>query len=125
MPTQEEFTAAMKAAVEERGRDWHYPDPEVAPEWFARDGVGACRYRLEDGSPACIVGTALSKLQLLDRAADFEGKDAAILISALGFDEDTASAASCAQGAQDFGDSWGEALDQYLESIGEKTAEAA
>ena len=114
----ERFTAAMRAAVEERGAEWRYPDDD--PDWHGSGGM--CIYRLDDGSPACLVGAALAKLGLLEEVPVSSVDGAQTLMIELGFDHDVAFAADLAQGAQDMGDTWGEALDEYLAAIESEAA---
>ena len=62
--TRENFTAAMRAAVAERGEDWVYPERVselAAPGWRPKRGH-ECVYVLPDGSPACLIGLALYKI---------------------------------------------------------------
>lgn len=113
MPTQETFTAAMRAAVEDRGAGFIYPADD--PEWV---GTNGCRYRTTTGQPACIVGLALSKLGLLNAPEVGEYLSAIAVLRELGFGEQTAKAANEAQMKQDEGAPWGEALAVYEATLG-------
>jgi hypothetical protein len=110
--TRDEFTAAIKAAVDERGRDFVYPN-----EW--KDTDNSCVYSLEDGTPACIIGAALDKLGV--KVGCYEQKLGAYqLFKGMGVkDADLLDAVEDAQLMQDSEATWGEALDMYLEIIGE------
>lgn len=121
--TIDEFTAAMEAAVEERGPDFVYPDEEP---WM--DTYGQCQYSLPDGTPACIIGLALSKLDpdavpghgavygastlLKGRVqGDTEGETNLFL-----------SAADNAQDKQDSRETWGQALTEYKDTLAENSS---
>lgn len=120
MFTYDEFMAAMEAAVEDRGADWVYPraSEAAAMNGNAEDdwhfAYGECKYSLPDGSPACIIGEVLFRLD----PTMLPGPD--VLDSASGvlewerFEdfERVAKAADAAQLAQDSGAPWGEALAQ-------------
>lgn len=112
---------ALAAAVEERGEDWVYPSD---PSW--RDD-GLCRYQLDDGTPACIVGVAARKI---DPEIDMPRADAnplRVIARALGLISDDMGeflplrrdydvlerAVNEAQVTQDDGYTWGEALAKF------------
>jgi hypothetical protein len=120
MPTQETFTAAMRAAVEDRGAGFIYPADD--PEWV---GTNGCRYRTTTGQPACIVGAALQMLGLLERLDVSNTQGAFQVLRGLGFDRATARAADAAQGIQDMGENWGEALQEYFKSLTAESSELA
>lgn len=112
--TEERFTQAMRDAVAERGRDWAYPQD---PEW--RRPNGGCRYFLESGEPACLIGTALSKLGVGPDQVR-EGQDAWNLLRKLHGTVRVPKwidSAADAQRAQDRDGTWGEALDAYLSML--------
>jgi hypothetical protein len=108
--TRENFTAAMEQAVKDRGEDFVYPD-----EWNGAGGT--CRYQLEDGTPACIVGYALHLIDpaLVPGPENYSSADA--LLVNLGAPVDVANAARTAQFAQDFNQTWGEALQDYRDGL--------
>lgn len=112
--TEEQFTAAMEAAVAERGEDYVYPPQEE--EGFADDYHtigGTCLYSDESGKPLCIIGVALSKIDpaLVPTHGSTEG--ASSLLSKMVDSFAVRVAAQNAQDAQDDGKPWGEALKQY------------
>ena len=111
--TAENFTEAMRQAVAERGADWVYPAEDG--EWML-DGSSCC-YFLLDGSPACIIGTALHKLGYGPNDVS-EGTDAFGILTRWKAPLDVASAAGLAQDAQDEGKPWGEALATYETEMG-------
>lgn len=128
--TVEEFTAAMEAAVEERGRDYIYPaaverdmdsDYEVGPIYYDDEyhyADGGCVYQTPDGAPACIIGVVLDKLGL-DVPAYGSMSDARVVLEQrTTLSEDILRGAKYAQSAQDTGHSWGRALDRYKEFAG-------
>lgn len=137
--TDEEFIQAVDAAVEERGRDFVYPE-----EWKQRlDSVGGatssltCLYNLPDDSPACLFGLAFHKLGLapasgvvtdiLDMTSSpwsygdvddaFQGESAATWRERADVEfrlsTDVRYAAQNAQAAQDKGDAWGDASEIF------------
>jgi hypothetical protein len=123
--TVESFTQAMRDAVAERGESYVYPAGE--PGW--RNDGGDCVYRTPDGAPACLIGLALHKLdpslvpghESTDGAwAVFRGLAVAGRVSAV-VAERVGVAADIAQTRQDYGNTWGEALDAYLETTGGST----
>lgn len=119
--TQDEFTAAMREAVAERGADYVYPF-DNADYRRAVDGdfVSGCRYRTRySHKPACLIGVALSKV-----APEFkpvEGASAeAVMCAVLGITGQPGFvyAAGAAQRRQDDGKTWGEALSAYERYLG-------
>ena len=110
--TEAAFTAAMKAAVKERGADYLYPDD-------ARNADGECVYSLPDGTPACLIGVALSKINA-GYAPKYEpvgGTSAAEVLVSLGAPPPVQRAARRAQVMQDDGYTWAVALDWYLKTL--------
>lgn len=112
MITEEEFTAAMEAAVAERGEDFVYPD-----EW--RDEYSeACRYSLPDGTPACIIGLALHKINPA-LVPTYDNTERALdVFEAIGdVPQNVALAAQRAQSQQDADKTWGVALEAYKDAL--------
>lgn len=117
--TAEQFTAAMEAAVADKGEEYVYP--------FESPQRGGCFYRDGD-TPLCIVGDALSRILtpdqfrglVPDRHNDAAGPTALGLLTRKYFNVDyrVISAAQSAQGAQDDGLTWGEALRKYKRNLG-------
>ncbi len=104
MFTHEDALRGLRMAVQARGKDFVYPD-----NW--RGGDGLCQYVLSDDTPACIVGMALDEL----------GYDVAGMINCgisealenLGIDYTRTAhrVLSNAQNIQDYGGTWGHALE--------------
>lgn len=115
--TEPEFTQAMRDAVAERGEDWVYPKGEEA--WEGPDGQ--CRYFLDDGQPACLIGTALCKLGVPGVRPGHEGAYAGLVLHDIygELPRGIPRAASLAQEVQDEGQPWGEALKAYLRALAE------
>ena len=111
MITEEQFTKAMREAVAERGPDFVYPE-----EW--RNENGSCRYSLEDGSPACLIGLALHKIDpdLVPGVENFQSAD--VVVDFAGAPMDVAQAARDAQYIQDHDGTWGDALRIYEDWLG-------
>ena len=122
--TRENFTAAMRAAVAERGEDWVYPAEggELAEQGWRSEEGGACVYVLPDGSPACLIGLALYKIDpALVEGLEGEDVTALRLLQRLGVDDGRLyMAAHVAQEAQDLGDTWGNALKIYERAKNER-----
>jgi len=120
--TRETFTAAMEAAVAERGADWTYPEPTPktpgyagfqADDWHSGNW-GACVYSTPDGTPACIIGLALHKIDpALVPEWDTVAPATSVLRDAGVTDYLLRVAARAAQREQDSGKTWGEALAVY------------
>jgi len=112
--TIENFTKAMEEAVAERGSGWLYPDQvatNVEDDWHTVSGT--CQYQTKDGTPACIIGVALSKIDP-DLVPEYDtNKSALAVLRNLGAGEALALAADVAQGMQDSGLRWGVALEEY------------
>lgn len=109
--SRDEFTAAMRQAVADKGRDYTYPEAEKNP-------LGICRYRFE-GHPSCLIGHALDILGVVVPPGQ-EGNGARRVLEVLGMDDEEAPrAAALAQGFQDKGHTWGFALDAYLGELDE------
>lgn len=120
--TVEQFTAAMEAAVAERGADYVYPAPveKGHPDDY-HNAAGTCMYQTSDGAPACIIGVALSKIDpsLMPAYGDTFGASAVIHRLTDGNSYELPEAAGAAQDAQDQGKTWGEALEAYKKSLKE------
>jgi hypothetical protein len=123
--TRQNFTDAVTAAVDERGANWTYPEysPEnVAAGWY--DDLGAsCQYALRDGTPACLVGLALFKIdpELVPAHGWVIGSDGSVgtLFKQLGVtDDELMNAAETLQSRQDRGLTLGYALTGYLDDLG-------
>lgn len=114
--TAENFTAAMREAVAERGEDYVYSDGQ--PGWEAKDG--GCRYALDDGTPACLIGLALYKVDPSLVPTD-DGLNAYQVLYSLGASKDVLLAAGNAQEMQDTGKTWGQALVMYESLMGVRT----
>lgn len=109
MITYAEMKAALVRAVSERGYDFVYPE-----EWKGEEE--GCLYRLPDGSPACIIGLAMSYLK--PDAVLKEGRPARF--SLRNYCEPRAiDLAMQVQCRQDTRRSWGAALKEALETQGE------
>lgn len=118
--TRENFTAAMRAAVAERGEDFVYPErgSELAKQGW-RSEQGTCVYVLPDGTPACLIGLALYKIDpgLLTHV-EFPFDGAGGVMGRAGVqDEMLLQAADMAQIEQDYGASWGDALSGYEQTL--------
>jgi hypothetical protein len=103
--TLSEMRAAIRRAVEERGADFVYPD-----EWKMSERPSThaqCQYRRGDGTPACIVGLAMSYLRpdvvLTEFVSAHDVLGGHATRNAIEF-------AANAQACQDDGATWGEAL---------------
>ena len=122
--TRENFTAAMRAAVAERGGDWVYPaeGSELAEQGWRSKEWGACVYVLPDGSPACLIGLALYKIDpALVEGLEGENVTALRLLQRLGVEDgELYWAAQDAQDAQDLGEAWGNALKIYERAMNER-----
>ena len=121
------FIEGMKAAVEERGEDWKYPSPEAedADQWYNQPeaySTPACQYSKPDGTPACIVGLALSKAGLtVPKYGDTYGAEE-LNYSADSDDRPFLAppvlrAAADAQNEQDKGRTWGEAYRTFVAGL--------
>lgn len=112
--TVESFTQAMRDAVAERGGDWIYPRNEEDSTWHLQEpgSAGLCRYFLEDGSPACIIGTALHNLGYAPDQVK-EGSGARAILRSIGAPVAVQEAAAGAQSMQDVGGAWDDALNEY------------
>jgi len=123
--TRENFTAAMRAAVAERGEDWAYPaeGSELAEQGW-RSEEGTCVYVLPDGSPACLIGLALYKIDpgLLTYVEPQSGNASRVMGRAGVQDGMLLLAADMAQHRQDAGAPWGEALSEYEEVLSARDA---
>lgn len=117
--TIENFTAAMRAAVEERGSDYTYPEfnKEVGEDDY-HSISGTCQYSTPNGEPACIIGLALSKIdpELVPKYGVIG--DAGNLMLSLGAGAKLSTAAEEAQERQDEGATWGEALEGFETVLG-------
>ena len=105
--TRENFTAALERAVAERGEDFVYPEA-----WMT--SANACQYSLRDGTPACIIGLALSYIdpELVPDSFYFGAVDG--VLEDLGVEDGALIiAARAAQIRQDRGYTWGRSLDAY------------
>lgn len=121
------FTAAIEAAVAEKGSDYIYPAELKGDDRF---GVSSCLYFDSEKPevPLCIIGNAISRLgyslddvkeAVKHRTSMSVGQDidANTLLGYLGADSKLASAAREAQVCQDCGDDWGTALNAFKHHI--------
>lgn len=115
--TEAEFTAAMEAAVAERGEDYVYPkdNPDF---WHPHDKT--CVYQTPTGEPACLIGLAMDKLGL-DTPGYIETEETAYMMMnthhEAEFPDNVKRAAEAAQYAQDRENTWGEALEMYRQKL--------
>lgn len=117
--TDEQFIAAIRKAVEIRGEDYVYPSKEEHPEYYI--GIGAspsCRYQLDDGTPACIVGLALHQIDPGLVPEPGSTTLAGGVLRQIGFSRKVSEAATTAQLMQDDDASWGSALEAFEDEIG-------
>jgi hypothetical protein len=106
------FTEAIRAAVAQRGRDHLY----TGQDGRAPVRGSNCWYvHQKTGEAGCVIGLALNLLGItLEQLAENEGENADQLLSRLGIGTARERAAAIvAQGRQDGGATWGEALDTY------------
>ena len=103
--TDLKFILGLRYAVIERGVDYVYPK-----EWKDVTATGACVNRL-NGEPACIVGLGAHKasLDIADTGTVYRNQHL------LGISYILTRIASVGQGAQDMGNSWGEAWEAMQE----------
>lgn len=123
IPTDSDFIEAMEKAVALRGEDYIYP--KNLPGW--QDCTGSCVYSLKDGTPACIVGVALSLIDpdLVPAYGwndNFSSSAVEVLeeLNASGktdFSEAVMNAAMWAQQDQDRGLPWGESLHTFYSLV--------
>lgn len=111
-----QFMEAMEAAVAERGEDYIYPKFEGEADDY-HDSNGLCRYSLEDGTPACIIGEVLNRLNPEWLPPHDLIRGATSVLSDIGpeafYRRDygrIVTAATEAQSSQDRGNTWGDAL---------------
>lgn len=128
--TPEEFTAAMIAAVQERGAHYTYPAPSSVAttnhQSFPVYGtkidayhgpMGECKYSTPDGTPACIIGLALHKIDP-DLVPSYSNSGPArAVLAGFGLGDEVQAAADAAQRTQDTGGSWGMALREYKQVL--------
>lgn len=95
---------------------------QVVAEKGANYSNGMCRY-WHNGQPSCIIGHALDALGIVVPPS-LEGKDAHGVLATFGATEAVQDVADQAQTAQDFGHTWGEAL-QEAEEAAELIAKGA
>lgn len=129
--TPEEFTAAMIAAVQERGAHYTYPTARKSATtnhygfvMYTADSYhgtgGECKYSTPDGTPACIIGLALHKIDP-DLVPNYSNSDPArAVLAAFGLGDEVQAAADAAQRTQDLGGSWGMALRDYKRVLSEE-----
>lgn len=125
----EDAVLILKQAVEERGSDWIYPDPNICPtckwddeecEWHASAG---CRYFRTSGGPACLVGEFIYRaLEPSDYTpAHLETEHASSVLGQLGgvleIDERTTELLVVAQQMQDSGQPWGASLARAIDYV--------
>lgn len=107
----------LERAVAERGEDFLYPTKHVDDGAWRGNGTSnshstACRYaRADNRAPACIVGQVLAYRGLLDLERIREGVDAREQVVIMErFTPTAIDILAEAQGLQDTGATWGEAL---------------
>lgn len=110
--TEEIVTPIIRELVSEFGADYVYKKEEREA-----DEEVICSYQ-ENGKPSCIVG------HVLDRAGveynpGWEDTLAWDILEPGGASETIYAALTCAQGIQDAGKTWGEALNAYEQQVQE------
>lgn len=106
--TRESYRNALIEAVQLKGADYVYPRHSVAE---AESLALTCRYVEEDGQPGCIHGHALTYLGYQGLP---EGKGIWDILKELNVsDYYLRSAAEESQIAQDSGETWGQALEEF------------
>lgn len=110
--TEEEVTKVFEDVVLEFGANYKYPTQEENPEYWS--DTKSCIYVTDGGEVACIVGQIYHRLgattqQLQgNRGAIDKGRELGFV-----FPANVQLGLSRAQGAQDYGETWGQALDEY------------
>ena len=123
--TNQEITAAIKAALAAMGEDYVYK--RIPNDVSGSDG---CLYAV-GGQPSCIVGHVLHTLdpEMFEKVADYEENLPQYRDSGFGevaecldlpFDRDQVSALCLMQVAQDGGRTWSAAAREYEEYMGER-----
>lgn len=123
--TDEAFTAAMRAAVADRGEDYVYPREWRMGYVPGSDELhGTCRYARPDRSGgACLIGEVLHRLGVpVEELAELDGgagvpAHGAIAAHLAGVSRTVRLAASDAQSFQDTELSWGAALDAFERAV--------
>lgn len=117
--TWQSYLQAMREVVEDMGADYVYPTnaPGYMTHYDNEPAEGVCRYRAEDGTPACIHGRVLDKLGV-EYSPRWEDTGIYHVLNSLGLDFNADNAALSdaaveAQIKQDGGRTWGEALDAF------------
>lgn len=119
--TEAEFTAAMEAAVAERGEDFVYPDEwrdKTKRDIFGPDGP--CLYSLPSGEPACLIGLALFKIdpKLMPDSGYVGSVSELVGNGVIRFESPLlADAAAEAQDSQDLKNPYGVVLQQYRDRV--------
>lgn len=133
--TYEQAVEILDKAVKERGEDWVFPhfdkcDVCQSDDWEDYEPCswhysGGCRYFSYDGSPACLVGYVIREtvdtthLNLQDIEAH-HALDALQILEDWGVlevDDRTAEMLYKAQGLQDNGIAWGEAVSDAIRLV--------
>lgn len=110
----QEFIKALNETVEEYGRDYVYP----ANKKIEYLNAPMCQYfdRENPEKPLCFIGVALSKLGYTNDDISYTA-GASLVLKELGFSPEVADAARFAQNKQDFGRTWGEALEVFNKEL--------
>lgn len=133
--TIENVVKAVEEAVELKGSDYVYPSNE--PDPLRESVIGACQY-VRSGAPSCLVGHALVSLGVpLNRLASFDLQyansakavlDTLYAEAIIDFEnageelDEIETFLMAAQGKQDEGFTWGEALTAARHKVGLVTA---
>ena len=128
--------ANIRAAVADRGEDWTYPERSVEnADWYINMDFenpqnlgGTCKYVLDDGTPACIVGDALVRSgadpkQLMKNADAIEITNALRRDGILNISPKVSVAIYLAQCEQDVGKNWGVALAKFEQELDTRSKE--
>ena len=128
--------ANIRAAVADRGEDWTYPERSVEnADWYIDMDVqdtlnlgGTCKYVLDDGTPACIVGEAFVRSGVEPKHLK-KNADAIEITNDLRRDgiqnisPEVSTALYLAQCAQDAGINWGVALAKFEKELDTRSKE--
>lgn len=100
----------LEEAVGEKPEGYHYPTPSEDARYHRITGIASCKYFLDNGEPACIIGVVLDKLGLEPPEGHRDSGAYAVLTRLTKLDPKGLALAQMVQHKQDRGMPWADAV---------------
>lgn len=120
----ERLVELLREAVAEKPEDYSYPSPTEDVRYHLLPGVASCKYFLDNGEPACIIGVVLDKLGLKPPEGRHSSSGAyAVLAHTTKLDPEGLALAAHVQHRQDRYTAWGQAVENAVKAYAPQLAQ--